>query len=64
MIWADRLGLVWGALIALLVFVTFRKDFGHIDMGEVFLVWLIFTSVPWLFLRGLRWVVVGGNLSR
>lgn len=61
MIWADRVAVVWGGLMALVVWWLFGRTVAPVNLNEVFLVWLILSAGPWVLLRALRWAFVSGR---
>lgn len=53
-IWADRVAIVWGALICVLYFA------GGLTSDATWQVALVYVLLPWGLLRGLDWIISGG----
>lgn len=62
MLWIDRLAIVWAGLLWG-VMALLANGHGHAEEAlnpEVIKAVALLAGGPWLLLRGLRWVVVGG----
>lgn len=61
MIWIDRLAIVWaGVYLAALCLFSAAGPHTWLTADMLIKGTLIFVGGPWLLLRGIRWIVIGG----